>query len=1309
MNVADLVASLSLNTQQFSKNLDKAVKDAQKAAKDMQKSFNNIHMKQVNKGVESLVGEAKKAGSAFKDVNRIVQGIVISQTFYRGANAIQAATSELINYNMEMERAELAFKYMLGSAEEGKKFTSVLQDFAATTPYTTAQAVQSSRQLMAMGFSAKEVLPVLRILSDASAVSGGTEDQFNRIVYAMGQIKTTGRLVKQDLMQLAQAGIPVFQILQEELGLTGEQVQNIGKAGISASEGLSAIFRWLNKEYGGASKEISETTSGMLSTIKDDLLIIGRELTTGFMDSFGGLVRNVRDTLEQVRQVISKFGVGGLIEHFVPPEMRSHVRYFVGMLGQMVNTIGQFIAALKPVYTEVVNAFIIAFNAVSPAILAFLRVLTGVIQTITKYPRLIRAFALSFMALAITLTVSKWIAIFSAAVKSLGVVGTAAKLIMKLAGTFKYLYAAMTAHPIVAIATIIGAALLSIAMSSKHTAAWIDRLMASLGRLFGFNIEDILSPDDPGSVGDSLNDYNQSVDDLINGLEGVGDAGEDAGKQVEKKFIASFDEVFQVPEALDEISGTLGGIGDSIPSFGDDLIGEMPSYEDVEVPEWKWPEWPPFPPFPPLPPLPQLPTFDPILLPVTVIGMELVRNMVDELKRLLASIPRTVSIGVSVVTSAALAALRVFSNALAKVPRAISVGISVVTSAALDGLRGLVEALSKLPSKVTTVVELLAPAFLPTLGAIVSGISGVLLPGLASIPAFFKGTVFPAFDEFLQKLRQPLPGFGDIYNAIKSMMLPGFELLQRSLQDSLIPGLLMVPQTIQGTVLPLFDEFVDKLRGQIVTAVQELPGKVASALSNGATVVATSTALLCSAVLKPFARLGADVLSVVATGFASVIQFFVDLPSKIGNAVAPIKEKLSTGFSSAFEGVQGACSTFMDWMEGKWGWLAGILATIVGGIAITMTGGWTAVGGAIMSVVTPMLGGITNGFSTLMSGSLPGILGKGGAVLASLFSVFTGSMSTAFADSKDNVISDSNEMNSQSNSIFSNMKTSVSNAFNDMKSSISEKWNSVKTATTSTWENMKTSVTNTISSMNSSISNTFSTIKSSISTAWNSCKTNTTNAWNTIKSSVSTITSSMRSTVSSALSSVSSTVSSVWNSCKSVTSSAWNSMKNIISGVMDGIKNVVSTGLNWIKSKFDWITSTAKSISNAVSSVFSGSSRAGMVQVEAQQPVSPAAYAADTMRNSGVSARVSAPMSRATQAVTKSVASTQRSVEKGSSVTADDIAEAVSKALQQNQQYTNNQNNDIMYVGTLIADDRGLKELERRMQVVRLKESARRG
>ena len=84
-------------------------------------------------------------------------------------------------------------------------------------------------------------------------------------------------------------------------------------------------------------------------------------------------------------------------------------------------------------------------------------------------------------------------------------------------------------------------------------------------------------------------------------------------------------------------------------------------------------------------------------------------------------------------------------------------------------------------------------------------------------------------------------------------------------------------------------------------------------------------------------------------------------------------------------------------------------------------------------------------------------------------------------------------------------------------------------------------------------------------------------------------------------------------------------------------------------------------------------------------------------------------MSRATQAVTKSVASTQRSVEKGSSVTADDIAEAVSKALQQNQQYTNNQNNDIMYVGTLIADDRGLKELERRMQVVRLKESARRG
>ena len=40
---------------------------------------------------------------------------------------------------------------------------------------------------------------------------------------------------------------------------------------------------------------------------------------------------------------------------------------------------------------------------------------------------------------------------------------------------------------------------------------------------------------------------------------------------------------------------------------------------------------------------------------------------------------------------------------------------------------------------------------------------------------------------------------------------------------------------------------------------------------------------------------------------------------------------------------------------------------------------------------------------------------------------------------------------------------------------------------------------------------------------------------------------------------------------------------------------------------------------------------------------------------------------------------------------------------------TQNDTRDILYVGTLVADDRGLKELERKLQVIRLKDGRRRG
>ncbi|MDR3149818.1 MAG: hypothetical protein LBT88_07410, partial [Oscillospiraceae bacterium] len=65
------------------------------------------------------------------------------------------------------------------------------------------------------------------------------------------------------------AGVPAAKILQEELGLTNEQVGDIGRQGLDATTTIEALMRGMDKRYGGLMEKQSKTLKGMLANIKD--------------------------------------------------------------------------------------------------------------------------------------------------------------------------------------------------------------------------------------------------------------------------------------------------------------------------------------------------------------------------------------------------------------------------------------------------------------------------------------------------------------------------------------------------------------------------------------------------------------------------------------------------------------------------------------------------------------------------------------------------------------------------------------------------------------------------------------------------------------------------------------------------------------------------------------------------------------------------------------------------------------------------------------------------------------------------------
>lgn len=87
---------------------------------------------------------------------------------------------------MDAEDLEVSFKVMLGSAEAAKAMMKDLYDFSDESPFESDKIVTAGKQLLAFGFAADSIKPLLTDVGDLAAGMGKDVDQ---VATAFGNIK----------------------------------------------------------------------------------------------------------------------------------------------------------------------------------------------------------------------------------------------------------------------------------------------------------------------------------------------------------------------------------------------------------------------------------------------------------------------------------------------------------------------------------------------------------------------------------------------------------------------------------------------------------------------------------------------------------------------------------------------------------------------------------------------------------------------------------------------------------------------------------------------------------------------------------------------------------------------------------------------------------------------------------------------------------------------------------------------------------------------------------------------------------------
>ncbi len=308
---------------------------------DFTKKFDDMRSS-IDKLSSGVTGPAEKASDAIAQVKDEVGqvGALLRGGALIGAGAAITAgvTVPMIQLGREavmmadkLRQSEIAFTVLLGSGEEATAMLRDLQAFAARTPFQFPELIQSAKKMLALGFTAEQIIPNLTAVGDAVSGLGGNAGTFDRIILALGQMQAKGQVMSQEMRQLAEAGIPAWDILAHKLGVTvPEAMEMVSEKAVDGATGVAALMEGMGQKFGGLMAEQSKTIEGTLANLHDTvgfiMTDIGRELIQTlkireglaaiqeFAQGFLGWFKQLDDGTKQLALVFTgTFVVGGPI------------------------------------------------------------------------------------------------------------------------------------------------------------------------------------------------------------------------------------------------------------------------------------------------------------------------------------------------------------------------------------------------------------------------------------------------------------------------------------------------------------------------------------------------------------------------------------------------------------------------------------------------------------------------------------------------------------------------------------------------------------------------------------------------------------------------------------------------------------------------------------------------------------------------------------------------------------------------------------------------------------------------------------
>ncbi|MCZ4339655.1 tape measure protein [Shewanella colwelliana] len=246
--------------------------------------------------VDKFAGQLERGDSKARDNAASLRGVVGQVTAlagaYVGLDRVAQAIKDVFATGDQFERLGVQMNAVMGSSESGKQATEWVKTFARDVPLQLNEVNQAFVKAKAFGLDPMN--GTMKAIVDQAFKLGGGFQEVEGITLALGQAWAKQKLQGEEILQLIERGVPVWDMLAKVTGKNTTELQKMSEQGKLGRDVMKALIDEMGRASEGSAAAQMALLSGQVSNLKDNLTSFYNDIAqSGALDWLKGQISDL--------------------------------------------------------------------------------------------------------------------------------------------------------------------------------------------------------------------------------------------------------------------------------------------------------------------------------------------------------------------------------------------------------------------------------------------------------------------------------------------------------------------------------------------------------------------------------------------------------------------------------------------------------------------------------------------------------------------------------------------------------------------------------------------------------------------------------------------------------------------------------------------------------------------------------------------------------------------------------------------------------------------------------------------------------